>query len=337
MLRFRLPFLIVGLVALGGTVGCSGSSGSATEDSELRTRAVDEISFSLYNTATDKFPQTVSIKYRGTTEPQIFARCHQYRTNLDDPQRFGREALVCRDANLEVTIESSYGDEFTRYVRVRRATGGEEFLACRQTAKQDRGGESWDSRTDHVCTPKRVDAYGKALFDELDKPVVLEKYPTRTPFLPTLWTKSPPEAFGTYAQAFARAMPVGEYVGFGSSTSKKCKVKVASEGDGVKVSVHGLDENGAETRLRAQIVISSAMTFGAARFAEVEQDFSGKARPASVIVASSESETSTRDYFQRTLRVVRFHDAPASVDAGHTAILVDDDYCQRLSPSIPAW
>jgi hypothetical protein len=56
-----------------------------------------------------------------------------------------------------------------------------------------------------------------------------------------------------------------------------------------------------------------------------------------VLIASAETETRTDDYYARNVRIVRFPDAPASVDAGHTAIYIDDNYCQRLSPGLPAF
>ena len=332
----RRALLLLGVCSLAACAAPSGDEASAEED-EVKSGKVKQIDLTLYD-STDKFPRVMALELK-SGERLALARCHTYWTALDDADlHLPRWAMVCRDANVEVTLESTYmgkDEKWTRWARVRFAAGGEEVLACKEMGRQDRGGESWDSKTQQLCTPKsKVDAYGKALFDYLEKPAI-EKYPTRTPYLPTMWTKK--EAWSDYAKRFAKAMPVGEYVGYGSTSAKKCKVKVAKEGDGLKVSIHSLDEAGNETRKRAEIVVDSKMTYGAHHEAKVDQEFGSSPRPASLLVASSESETNNREYFQRNLKVIRFHDEPKSVDAGHTAILVDDDYCQRLSPNLPAW
>ncbi len=328
--------LLSALLLVGCSAGEPSSSDPGPDEDDITGHQISELSLTLYDTV-DKFPQVVSYKLRGSNDAKTLARCHRYGTSLDDSQlHLPRIAMVCRDDKLEIAIESTYGDEWTRFARVRFTGGGQEFFACKKQSETPRPGEGWDTKTEQLCKPKKLAEYGKQLFDFLDKPV-FEKYPTRTPFLPTMWTKSPPEKWSKYADTFGKALPVGEYTGFSSTSAKKCKVKVAKEGDGIKVSLHSIDDAGAETRLRGQIVVNSAMTFGAARADHVDQDLSGKARAASLVSASSETETSGRDWFQRNLRVVRFEDAPASVDAGHSAVFIDDDYCQRLSPAIPAW
>ncbi len=83
--------------------------------------------------------------------------------------------------------------------------------------------------------------------------------------------------------------------------------------------------------------LSTALTFGGLRQQDVSQNVASAARPASVMILGSESETTTREYFSKNLRVVRFPDAPASVDAGHSAVFIGDAYCQRLEPRIAAW
>lgn len=332
----RRLLLLVGLCSLAAA--CAPPSGDEVtgEDDEVKSGKVKGITMTLYDTQ-EKYPRVMNLELK-SGEKQTLARCHTYWTSLDDVElHLPRWAMVCRDANVEVTMESTYqgkDDKWTRWARVRFAGGGEEILACKEGARAE-GKENWDVKTEQICTPKsKTDAYGKTLFDYLEKPVI-EKYPTRTPYLPTLWTKK--EAWSDYAKRFEKAMPVGEYVGFGSTSAKKCKVKVAKEGDGFKVSVHSLDDAGNETRKRAEIVVDSKMTYGAHHEDKIDQELGSSPRPASLLVASSESETSGKDYFQRNLRVIRFHDEPKSADSGHTAILVDDDYCQRLSPNLPAW
>lgn len=55
-----------------------------------------------------------------------------------------------------------------------------------------------------------------------------------------------------------------------------------------------------------------------------------------MLIASSVTEAKTQDYYARNVRIVRVNDGPANVEAGHTAIYIDDKYCQRLSPQLPA-
>jgi len=83
--------------------------------------------------------------------------------------------------------------------------------------------------------------------------------------------------------------------------------------------------------------VISANSLGAIRKDGLPQKVSSAARPATVLIASAETETHTDDDYARNLRIVRFPDAPASVDADHTAIYIDDSCCQRLSPGLPVF
>jgi hypothetical protein len=115
-------------------------------------------------------------------------------------------------------------------------------------------------------------------------------------------------------------------------------VKIAKKGDGLEVQIVGLDAAGTtETRVQAKLELSSTMTYGATKKDNVPQKVTSASRPATVLIASAETETRTDTYYSRNFRVVRFNDAPASVEAGHSAIFIDDNYCQRLSPRLPAF
>lgn len=321
--------------------GCAADTETvASGEEDVVSGAIEEllVPISDYETSRSKSAKVAKIKIKGKETAEELARCHQhYVDGMSDARR---EIIVCRDDTRELVMDSEYGDDFTRFARARTKDGKDQFFTCKQVSQQDFSPYFYGGMTDHSCRPiaqSRLDARGKSLFVRVDAEPTLDEYPTRSVYLPTFWKKTQPETWASWNDVISRAMPVGEYVGHGSSGSKKCKVKVAKEGDGIAVSIHGLDDLGAEKRVQARIVLSSATTYGAMKKDGVPQKVSSATRPASVLVASAETETRTDEYYARNLRIVRYPDAPASVDAGHTAIFIDENYCQRLGPKLPTF
>lgn len=337
----RSVSLVTGLVALFTlAAGCAAPTGDQADveggEDEVRAGGVQEIFVPLSNleTSRTRSAKVAKVKVRGSGAMVEIARCHQYY--LSGEER--REVIVCRDGERELIMDAAYGDDFTRWARVRTPTGADQTFTCKQVSEQEFSRETYGGTTGHLCKPKAATtAQAKALFAAVDADPVIDEFPTRSVYLSTNWKKAQPETWASWSEKISRAVPVGEYTGFGSSSSKKCKVKIAPKGDGFEVSIHGLDEAGAETRVHARVELSSANSLGAIRKDGLPQKVSSATRPATVLIASAETETRTDDYYARNVRIVRFPDAPASVDAGHTAIYIDDNYCQRLSPALPVF
>lgn len=320
--------------ATTGLLHCAAPMGDDTEEAvDALTGAAEEMFVPISNleTSRTKSAKVAKLKIKGAAALQELGRCHQYRLDLD------HEIIVCRDDKREIVMDSSYGENFTRWARLRVAGAKDQTFTCKQVSEHEFSPEAYGGSTGHACKPKTVDAAGKALFALVDADPTLDEFATHSVYLPTMWKHTPAETWSGWSKKFAKAMPVGEYVGYGSTTAKKCKVKIAKKGDGLDVSIVGLDASGAETRVQARAELSSAMTYGALLRHGVPQKVSGPARSASVLIASAETETRTDDYYSRNVRIVRFDETPASVEAGHTALYIDDNYCQRLTPGLPAW
>lgn len=330
----RSGWLVVGFALAACAAPNEGGEGLAEDD--VTAGEIEEMFIPISNLelSTTRSAKVAQIKYRGRAEIDQVTRCHQSSFRFT-------EIIVCRDEKIEIVMDASHAFEanFKRFARVRFADGrpAATFL-CPQVSAREFNEETYGGMTGHRCKPEsKLTEQGKTAFEAADAAPVLEKHPTRKVFLPTLWAKQPAEKWSDWSDEFAKAAPVGEYVGYGRSSSKPCKVKITEEGDGYKVAIHSLDASGAEGKLQAQAVLSSQTTYGAFLGRDISQEVASTARPASVLIANSETETTTKDYYARNVRVVRFPDAPANADAGHSAVFVDDDYCQRLSPAIPAW
>lgn len=319
--------------------GCSNdaSSDPVTEDDDLTAGKIEEVFIPISNLelSTTHSAKVAKIKYRGIAQLEDLARCHQYYIDGANDKR--REVIVCRDDKREIIMDAAYGDDFTRWARVRLASGRDQVFACKQISEQEFSRETYGGTTGHLCKPKAITNEGRALLADVDADPKIDEFPTRSVYLPTNWKKAQPETWSTWNEKITKAVPIGEYTGHGSTTAKKCKVKIVKEGDGLKVTVHSLDAAGAEQRVQGQALLSSASTYGAIKKDNVSQKISSAARSATVLIASSETETKTQDYYSRNVRIVRVNDAPANVEAGHTAIYIDDNYCQRLSPPLPAF
>jgi hypothetical protein len=333
-------FVVTGMVGLftlaTGYAAPAGDAAAEGDENEVRAGGAQEVFLPVSNleTSRTRSAKVAKLKLRGAAAMAEIARCHQYY--LSGEER--REIIVCRDGERELIMDAAYGDDFTRWARLRTPTGADQTFTCKQVSEQEFSRETYGGTTGHLCKPKgALTAQAKALFAAVDADPVIDEFPTRSVYLSTNWKKAQPETWASWSEKISRAVPVGEYTGFGSSSSKKCKVKIAKKGDGFEVSIHGLDDSGAETRTQARVELSSANSLGAIRKDGLPQKVASATRPATVLIASAETETRTDDYYARNVRIVRFPDAPASVDAGHTAIYIDDNYCQRLSPGLPAF
>ena len=339
-MRLTHILLLVSSATLLSTfaTGCaSAEEDTDADESEVRAGGVSEfmLSFSDLETSTTRSAKAAKMKIKGREAQEELARCHQYAIG-----GWNSDIIVCRDGKREIIMDATYAfdDNFTRWARIRTPNGADQMFTCKQVSQRDFSSEVYGGMQGHLCKPKAASAVtqtAKKFFAKIDGPPEFSEYPTRAPYLQTNWAKDRPETWASWKKKIGKAVPVGEYTGFGRTGSKKCKVKVAAKGDGYEVSIHGIDDDGNETRVNAKMELSSTMTFGAHRQANVPQQVASTTRPATIMVASGETDTSTRDYYARTFRVVRFPDAPASADAGHTAIFIDDNYCQRLSPALP--
>lgn len=336
----RWPSILVLAALLGapGLAGCGArepaigtEEGNATEASDIEKVLVSISDHESFATRTAK---VATIEYRGRERREVVTRCHQYWLwNEGRP-----EVLVCRDSRHEIVVDAAYAPS-TRWARVRTIDGRSVAMTCRQVSYEDRDPTLYGGVGGHLCRPAaNVSHAAERLFAIVDGDPAVDESPTRTQFLPTMWKKTPPESWlEDWRPRVARALPVGEYTGFGSSSAKRCKVKVTIRDDGFEVAIYSLTADGAEGRLQRSVVLSSAMTYGGFTRDELAQKVSSAARPASVLLVSGETETTSAEYHARNLRVVRFPDSPASVEAGHTAVFVDGSYCQRLEPRLPAW
>ncbi len=122
-----------------------------------------------------------------------------------------------------------------------------------------------------------------------------------------------------------------------STQAKRCKVKVTRDREATKVEILALNADGTDGRVQARAELNASSVYGAARYDVVDLAVSGPRRKANALSISAETETTTDQYYARNVQVVRFADQPSSVEAGKTAIYVGANYCQRLSPAIPAW
>ncbi len=324
------------LFLLAGCAAEANDEPQTGDDDNLTAGNIEQVFIPISNLemSTTHSAKVAKIKLKNDAAMQDLARCHQYY--VDGASR--REAIVCRDDKREIIMDAAYGDAFTRWARVRSADGKDQTFTCKQISEHEFSQETYGGTTGHLCTPKAtLSADAKAFFADMDADPKVDEFPTRSVYLPTNWKKSPPETWAKWNETITHAVPVGEYVGYGSTSAKKCKVKIAKEGDGLNVQIVSLDAAGAEGRVQAKVSLSSAFTFGATRKDNLPQKVSSATRPATVLIASAETETRTQDYYSRNFRVVRFPDAPASVEAGQTAIYIDDNYCQRLSPNLPAF
>ncbi len=313
--------------------GCAADDATTGDDEVRAFGDVLEmlVPLSSLETHTTRSAKVARLKLRGTDQVEEVPRCHQY------PIRGRAETVVCRNDKREIVMDGHLSEDVPRWARLRVPRGADRTFLCKKVAEREHSPEIYGGVTGHVCTPKAMDPMeAKSHFATVDDAAIGES-PTERVFVPTLWKKAPPETWATWNEAIQRAIPLGEYVGHGPTSAKKCKVRIAPKNDGLEVTIVGLDEAGAETRVHARAELSSAMTFGALRSDDLPQRVANTARNASVILASSETETRTIEYLARNVRIVRYPDAPESVDAGHTAVFVDGNYCQRLSPRLPAW
>ena len=321
------------------STGCAVATDEETsqDDAEIREGGVQEftLSFSTLENSRWRSPKAAEMKIKGRTAPEQLARCHQYSIN-----GWNSDIVACRDGKREVIMDATYAmdDNFTRWARIRTPNGADQMFVCKLIAEEDFSGEVYGGAKAHRCKPKSaITAQAKKFFAKLDAAPEFTEFPVRTPYLQTNWAKDRPETWASWKKKIGAAAPVGEYTGFGRTGSKKCKVKISEKGDGYEVEILSLDDNGNEGRVNARIELSSTLTFGAHRQDSVPQQVASATRPASILVASAETSTATSDYHARNFRVVRYPDAPASADAGHTAMFIDDNYCQRLSPALPAF
>lgn len=335
----HLLLLVTSAAALSTfATGCAASAEETDADeADVREGGVSEflLSFSDLETSTTRSAKVAKMKVRGQAAQQELARCHQYAIG-----GWNSDIVVCRDGKREIIMDATYAfdDNFTRWARIRTPKGADQMFTCKQVSQRDFSTETYGGMSGHLCKPKTtVTAQAKKLFATVDAKPEFSEYPTRSPYLQTNWAKDRPETWASWKKKIGSAVPVGEYTGYGRTGSKKCKVTIAEKGDGYEVSIHGLNADGTEARLQARMELSSTMTYGAHRQDNVPQQVASTTRPATVLIASGETETRTADYYARSFRVVRFPDAPASADAGHTAMFIDDNYCQRLSPALPAF
>lgn len=308
---------------------------TGSDESEVREGGVSEfmLAFSDLETSTTRSAKAAKMKIKGRAAQEELARCHQYNPTGN----WNSDIIVCRDGKREIIMDATYAmeDNYTRWARIRTPNGADQTFQCKQVSEQNFSTETYGGMTGHLCKPKAFNQTAKKMFQTIDAAPVFSEYPTRSPYLQTTWAKDRPETWASWKKKIGNAVPVGEYTGYGRTGSKKCKVKIAEKGDGYEISIHSIDDAGRETRLNAKMELSSKMTFGAHRQENVPQQVASTTRPATIIIAQGETETRTRDYYSRAFRVVRYPDAPASADAGHTAIFIDDNYCQRLSPALP--
>lgn len=338
MRTHHLVLATLATVLSAAATGCAASAEDTDADeSEIREGSVQEfmLAFSDLETSTTHSAKVAKMKIKGRASQEELARCHQYAIG-----GWNSDIIVCRDGKREIIMDATYAmeDSFTRWARIRTPSGADQMFLCKQVSQRDFSTETYGGMTGHLCKPKTVvSAAAKKLFATIDAAPEFSEHPTRAPYLQTNWAKDRPETWTSWKKKISAAAPVGEYTGYGRTGSKKCKVKIAAKGDGYDISIVGLDDSGNETRTNARIELSSTMTYGAHRQDNVPQQVASATRPATVLIASGETETRTRDYYSRTFRVVRYPDAPASADAGHTAMFIDDNYCQRLSPALPAF
>jgi hypothetical protein len=328
-----LPGLLLSVILAGCSTDATDDAAPASDESNVTAGRVESffVPISELETSTTRTAKVATMKIRNQAEAEAVKRCHQYR--IAD-----RDMIVCRDAKTEIVMDAEYGTDFTRWARVRFANGGApEWFTCKQVSERPLFQDAYGSTTGHECKPKAADADARKLGDAVDAEPVLNEHPTNYVYLPTNWAKTPAESWSTWAEELAKAAPAGEYIGYGRSSSKPCKVKVTSSAGKTEVAVISLDANGAETRVNARIELTEDSVYGGFRKDDVKQAVASASRPASVMIVSGETETTTNEYYTRNLRVVRYPDQPASADAGHSAIFINENYCQRLSPAIPAW
>lgn len=334
--RRALPVLF--LISLSGIlVGCASDSeddaGSSADRVTAGAGRVESlfVPISNYETSTSKTAKVATLKLRSSSEAVAVKRCHQYLIA-------GRDIIVCRDDKTEIVMDGKYGDDFTRWARVRFSDGSApEWFNCDKVSERSLSKETYGSVTGHQCTPQASNTDADKLGAAVDVDPTLNDSPTSSVYLPTIWAKKPAETWASWSAKLAKAAPDGEYVGYGRTSSKKCKVKVKTTDGKTEVKIVSLDESGAEGRLNASVQLDETSVYGGFRQDDVMQEVASASRKASVLIVSSETETTTKDYYSRNLRVVRYPETPASVDAGQSAIFVNENYCQRLSPAIPAW
>ena len=333
--------LVLGSLVLGGCSSSGEVQDPQSTDEAVTGSKIENIIVPLSDLETSRThsAKKATIKLTSVAGAQTVSRCHQYLVTSPREQAI----TVCSDDKVEIVMDGKYGTYFTRWARVRFANGSPEaLLNCVQTDAHEFSTEAYGGITVQKCTPAaRATQAARDLFAVVDADPTITEYPTRSVYLRTLWTKTPAETFaGNWDAKLAKAIPDGEYKGYGSSSSHPCKIKVKTTDGITNVQVVSLAADGAE-RVNAKVDVSPKSVTGAFSKSGVPQQVSSASREASVLIVNTATDTATTDYYSRNVRVVRFPDvadgARANPDSGQSAVYIDDNYCQRLDPAIPAW
>ena len=265
-------------------------------------------------------------------------RCHQMYTN-DRSKNSYYEVVVCRDANYEVIMPASYGEEFPRYARAKGLDGKPVYFDCKKVAEDDFSPHLYGGTSVHKCLPSNdVPEKHKAKFAQIDKKPELDEAPTNRILLPTKRTDE-------WKNIVKSALPDGVYFGRARTASKKCKVEVSIKSGETSVIISRLQSNG-EYRTQASADLNNELVAGYETFKSVEQRLTNKNRESDVFIASLESQTTTEDYYSRNFKVIRATGASSNgVEKNHSAVYIGyNAYCQRLSDDpenkdfrLPAW
>lgn len=265
--------------------------------------------------STNKTAKVAIIKNADGTETRI-NRCHQ--TYIQATKTL--EITICRDAAFELAMDVEYGHDNERWARLKTAAGAEVKMLCKKVSEtQPFGDESFVTNNLQQCKPTdTLTANGQQFMAAIDAAptAAAVRHPTGDFYFPT-------NRDGAWKQKLAAALPIGEYVGFSTTLAKECKVVVSAS----DVTIFSKDG-----KKLGSVELGEATVFAWLLMPAVKQDLNGKDRDAAVLFVSAESETTTKQYYFRNLKVIRVAEQPANVDAGHTAVFVGANYCQRLRP-----
>src|SRR5262245_55983961 len=118
MSGFTVLTLLAGCAASTDDDAAGGDESAVIEGGKVESLFVP---LSDLESSTTHTAKVAMVKLRGVDERVQVKRCHQYWRRDQDAQ----QAIVCRDGNIEIIMEGKSGTDFTRWARVRFASGGE--------------------------------------------------------------------------------------------------------------------------------------------------------------------------------------------------------------------